>query len=99
MSETKYARCEDCGSIHLRDSLPTASDPYTTDGTVEYCPDCREAENFAVLTITAVEDAYHKAWVAYFADSERRQASGFKAGRTKDEAINALKEAFLLSDD
>lgn len=96
MTDSKYKRCASCGSIHDRDEIPTASDPYTSDGTVEYCPDCREAEDFDEVKVHTMHDQTVNAWLAYFVDCEDSKVTPFKSGKTEMEAIDALLSAHLL---
>lgn len=96
MSEIKYVKCASCGSIHDRDEIPTARDPYASDGTVEFCPDCNAAEDFDSVTIMVMHDQSTNGWLAYFADREGSKVSPFKSGRTEEEAREALLESYQL---
>lgn len=96
MNEYSYAKCASCGSFHARDDIPTARDPYTSDGSVEYCPDCNTAEDFDSVKIEIMHDQTANAWLAYFVDSEGSKVSPFKSGRSGEEAREALLDSYQL---
>ncbi len=98
-SDYEYCRCGDCGSIFESDQVPTGRDPYHSGEILAYCSDCGTVDDFEALNLIKVYDEPNKAWIAYFANREGDQASGFKVGRTEEDAVRALKSAFLLPEE
>ena len=44
--DSNLAQCEFCGYVTDKDEIPTANDPFCSDGTVTVCPECNEGESF-----------------------------------------------------
>lgn len=67
-------KCRYCGCTESPDTAP---DPYTTDGTVEVCPQCNEGESY--IAIVETERQADQRWVdetraLYFARTEKAPA-------------------------
>lgn len=46
IGDSNLAQCEFCGYVIDKDEIPTANDPFCSDGTVTVCPECNEGESF-----------------------------------------------------
>lgn len=88
--EFEYRRCTDCGSIHDKDDVPTARDPFGSDEILSYCPDCEAVEDFESVKIHVMHDQTANAWLAYFVNRDESKVSPFKSGRSEEEAREAL---------
>ncbi len=46
IDDSNLAQCEFCGYIEDWDEIPTANDPWCSDGRVTVCPECNNGESF-----------------------------------------------------
>jgi hypothetical protein len=46
IDDSNLAECEYCGYVEDWNEIPTANDPWCSDGTVTVCPECNEGESF-----------------------------------------------------
>lgn len=46
IDDSNLAECEYCGFVEDWNEIPTANDPWCSDGTVTVCPKCNEGESF-----------------------------------------------------